>query len=683
MRIMAWFYDEIKHELLLWIYGPAGVGKSAIVQTLAEVLASAGCLGASVFFSRPSARNYSHSVFITVAYQLAVHIEPYCSFICELLAFDPEVVNKSMEEQFRAFIVEPFVQKNIGKGGKPLGILLDGLDELDHQHQQQKIIHLITGFVQNHPEVPLVWEEYVPIDSPEACQDVERYLRNSFETIQKVNFPHIVHTGWPEEKKMVKLAHAALGLFAFADVAIRFVGDPNHVDPVTRLDDVLSVIDGSKVGSADDQPFAHLDALYTCILTRIPSKMWPITQRVLAAVPEVAHLSYNLRCVYASINNLYSLLDVPPLGDVYSRKLHFHHASFLDFLRDATRSKKFYTSSWTAKRDFRESGVRIWQDFKRQSSAGPKESLKGNQDHCGSNMTATDSAPPSIVIVTTEAHRGATEVGSTRNDALNHDAISTTASVLHNDARSIIGTGHEVRLEAPDISANATGGIFTNARHVILNNPLMVDNSTKFVMQGADNKASKAKELLLKHMIPGAAHDSSARDPPPLCHPGTRIKINERIIDWFYDEMKQELILWISGPAGVGKSAIVQTFAAKLALAGLHIKSYCAFVSELLAFDPEIVNKSMEEQFKAFIVKPFVEKKVRVGGKTWGVFLDGLDELDKRDRQGKIIQLITAFAHDHPEVPLAWVISSRPEPHITNTFKQRRLNYKFKEEYVE
>ncbi|KAF7782961.1 hypothetical protein Agabi119p4_2337 [Agaricus bisporus var. burnettii] len=427
-RIMAWFYDEIKHDLLLWIYGPAGVGKSAIVQTLAEVLASAGCLGASVFFSRPSARNYSHSVFITVAYQLAVHIEPYCSFICELLAFDPEVVNKSMEEQFRAFIVEPFVQKNIGKGGKPLGILLDGLDELDHQHQQQKIIHLITGFVQNHPEVPLVWvissrpephitntfkqqrlvcyykEEYVPIDSPEACQDVERYLRNSFETIQKVNFPHIVHTGWPEEKKMVKLAHAALGLFAFADVAIRFVGDPNHVDPVTRLGDVLSVIDGSRVGSADDQPFAHLDALYTCILSRIPSKMWPITQRVLAAVPEVAHLSYNLRCVkglsvilglelskvYASINDLYSLLDVPPLGDVYSRKLHFHHASFLDFLRDATRSKKFYTSSWTAKRDFRESGVRIWQDFKRQSSAGPncgdEWSTYTSQFHSGANF---------------------------------------------------------------------------------------------------------------------------------------------------------------------------------------------------------------------------------------------------------------------------------------------------------
>ncbi|EKM75249.1 hypothetical protein AGABI1DRAFT_64748, partial [Agaricus bisporus var. burnettii JB137-S8] len=212
-------------------------------------------------------------------------------------------------------------------------------------------------------------------------------------------------------------------------------------------------------------------------------------------------------------------------------------------------------------------------------------------------------------------------------------------------------------------------------------------------------------------MIPGAAHDSSARDPPPLCHPGTRIKINERTIDWFYDEIKQELILWISGPAGVGKSAILQTFAAKLASAGclgasvfisrpngrdnshavfitiayqlaVHIESYCAVVSELLAFDPEIVKKSMEEQFKMFIVKPFVENKIGAGGKTWGVLLDGLDELDKRDQQGKIIQLITAFAHDHPEVPLAWVISSRPEPHITNTFKQRRLSYKFKEEYV-
>ncbi|XP_006457234.1 hypothetical protein AGABI2DRAFT_229563, partial [Agaricus bisporus var. bisporus H97] len=263
-RILAWFYDEIKQELILWISGPAGVGKSAIVQTFAEKLASAGCLGASVFFSRPNGRDNSHAVFITIAYQLAVHIESYCAFVSELLAFDPEIVNKSMEEQFKAFIVKPFVEKKIRVGGKTWGVLLDGLDELDKRDRQGKIIQLITAFAHDHPEVPLAWvissrpephiantfkhqrlmysfeEEYVPIDSPEACRDVERFLRSRFKIIQQVEFPHIVADGWPEETKIEKLANAASGLFAFADVAIRFIRDPDFADPTSRLDKVVS-----------------------------------------------------------------------------------------------------------------------------------------------------------------------------------------------------------------------------------------------------------------------------------------------------------------------------------------------------------------------------------------------------------------------------------------------------------
>ncbi|XP_006457238.1 hypothetical protein AGABI2DRAFT_123107 [Agaricus bisporus var. bisporus H97] len=429
-RIMDWFYTEAKAELILRIHGPAGVGKSVIVQTLAEVLALAKCLGASVFFSRPNRRNDSRSVFITIAYQFAVHIQSYCAFICELLAFDPEIVNKSMEEQFRAFIIKPFVEKKIGEGGKAWGILLDGLDELDERDRQREIIRLITTFVHDHPKIPLVWvissrpephitntfkqqrlvcnykEEYVPIDSPEACQDVEHYLRSSFEIIQQVKFPHIVGEDWPEETKIVKLAHAASGLFAFADVAVRYIEDPNHADPITRLDDVLSVVDGCRVGSAVDQPFALLDALYTRIITRIPPKIWPTTQRVLGAIT-ASNLFSRLDCVkgfsvvlglelnkvYASINDFYSVLDIPPLGDVYSRGFRFHHASFVDFLRDATRANEYYISYDNARHDLRESGLRIWLDFKRQSSQGPssdysdKWSRYASQFHSKANQS--------------------------------------------------------------------------------------------------------------------------------------------------------------------------------------------------------------------------------------------------------------------------------------------------------
>jgi hypothetical protein len=407
-RIMVWFYDKEKRELILWIYGPAGVGKSAIVQTIAEALAAAGCLGASVFFSRPNGRNNSRSVFITIAYQLAVHIPAYCAFISEKLASDPQLVNKGMKEQFKIFIMEPFVEKKIGADGKTWGILLDGLDELDEKHWQREIIRLVTAFALEHPDVPLVWviasrpephiintfkekqtassyrEEFIPVDSPEACRDVERYLRSSFVTICQ-EFPHIVPQDWPEEIKLTKLAHAASGLFAFANVAVRFIEDAKHADPITRLNDVLAVIERSRVDSGDEQPFAHLDALYMRILTSIPRKTWLLTQQVLVVINRLPFpvirctkglsviLGIELSKIYTAINDLYSILDIS--YDVYS-PLHFHHASFLDFLREDTRSKEFYTPFQAIFQHIEERGLRIWLDFKKQSPPGPSESLR-------------------------------------------------------------------------------------------------------------------------------------------------------------------------------------------------------------------------------------------------------------------------------------------------------------------
>jgi Cdc6-like AAA superfamily ATPase len=156
-HIRTWFYNEEKNELLLWVYGPAGVGKSAIMQTLADKLAKSKHLGASAFVSRPNGRNNSRQLIITIAYQLAVHIEEYCTFVTEKLSRDPSLVTKGMEEQFKTFIVEPFVERRIGAGGHPWGIILDGLHELDEHQSQREIIHLVADFVVQHPDVPILW----------------------------------------------------------------------------------------------------------------------------------------------------------------------------------------------------------------------------------------------------------------------------------------------------------------------------------------------------------------------------------------------------------------------------------------------------------------------------------------------------------------------------------------------
>ena len=63
---------------------------------------------------------------------------------------------------------------------------------------------------------------------------------------------------------------------------------------------------------------------------------------------------------------------------------------------------------------------------------------------------------------------------------------------------------------------------------------------------------------LHKFITASAMHDSNERFPQPKCHPSTRERILQRILNWVESD-SPERILWLSGSAGTGKSAIAQT----------------------------------------------------------------------------------------------------------------------------
>ena len=74
--IMKWikWEGDIK-SFIMWVYGPAGAGKSAIAQTIAEMCEEEMILLASFFFSRvdPSRNNVSRLI-ATIAYQITFHL---------------------------------------------------------------------------------------------------------------------------------------------------------------------------------------------------------------------------------------------------------------------------------------------------------------------------------------------------------------------------------------------------------------------------------------------------------------------------------------------------------------------------------------------------------------------------------------------------------------------------------
>ncbi|KAF9450453.1 hypothetical protein P691DRAFT_758126 [Macrolepiota fuliginosa MF-IS2] len=119
----------------------------------------------------------------------------------------------------------------------------------------------------------------------------------------------------------------------------------------------------------------------------------------------------------------------------------------------------------------------------------------------------------------------------------------------------------------------SNGGILQGAHHLILYNPNLNDNSTnvenhinQVIYDAHPYQRGPGLRELLRASMPDAFHDSSVRDPPPSCHPDTRDDDIATITSWGLGASQHaEGILWIYGPAGVGKSAVVQTCAERLA----------------------------------------------------------------------------------------------------------------------
>ncbi|KAF8815044.1 hypothetical protein BYT27DRAFT_7080994, partial [Phlegmacium glaucopus] len=72
----------------------------------------------------------------------------------------------------------------------------------------------------------------------------------------------------------------------------------------------------------------------------------------------------------------------------------------------------------------------------------------------------------------------------------------------------------------------------------------------------------------------GAFHDSGEHFDAPKCHPNTRKAALAEIMQWIQHVKESEHVLWLSGPAEAGKSAIVQTIAGMCAKLGLLVASF-------------------------------------------------------------------------------------------------------------
>ncbi|KAJ7808169.1 hypothetical protein B0H14DRAFT_2260648, partial [Mycena olivaceomarginata] len=147
-KLFHWATASVSDYSIQWLHGPAGAGKSAVMQSLCQRLQDAGRLGGSFFFKRDHETCGNAKVlFATLAFQLAISQPTLKSLISRTVETDPSVLGRGLDVQLHSLILEPF---KLVQDPTPSILLIDGLDECAGHNIQREILCLIGSTVKDH-----------------------------------------------------------------------------------------------------------------------------------------------------------------------------------------------------------------------------------------------------------------------------------------------------------------------------------------------------------------------------------------------------------------------------------------------------------------------------------------------------------------------------------------------------
>jgi hypothetical protein len=140
---------EDQNAVILWLYGDAGIGKTAIAHGIAHRCDLEKLLLASFFFSLfDPTRSNVKSLIATISYQISINIPGTGEKICTTIERDPLILTRSLEAQVAALIVEPLREPlEAGYFNAPTSrrlIIIDGLDECDTPEMQCSVLQVIS-----------------------------------------------------------------------------------------------------------------------------------------------------------------------------------------------------------------------------------------------------------------------------------------------------------------------------------------------------------------------------------------------------------------------------------------------------------------------------------------------------------------------------------------------------------
>ncbi|KAF9035934.1 hypothetical protein BJ165DRAFT_1316179, partial [Panaeolus papilionaceus] len=245
---------------ILWLYGSAGAGKSAVAQTFAEELRAATNLAASFFFSRTahlnSHRGHEGRFVATIAYQLTEVVPGLQRYVEHVIATRRSVLDVTLTEQVMALIIEPLkaLQRDMASHGVtpcmlPKVIVIDGLDECKEKSGQTQVLEALATLV-SHQEVfpcsvflasrpePAIqsWitnkqsedpQLLRSISLPDHCDsdhDIRVFMNDETAKIKRSHpLKYLIPADWPSPRPVKQIIDRASGQFVYASTIIKYI----------------------------------------------------------------------------------------------------------------------------------------------------------------------------------------------------------------------------------------------------------------------------------------------------------------------------------------------------------------------------------------------------------------------------------------------------------------------------
>lgn len=353
-----------------WLSGIAGIGKTTVAYSVAELARNLGILDADFFFSRLGEDELRDPalVFTTLAYQLALMDPEFSRVITAALQRNPDAGFASLKKQLDTLIIKPLSELE-RTPDRIVVLVLDAFDECESRGAKEILQLLVSAlpflpfflkiFITSRPE-PHIRSVLVPsnnlqmtalhdIEAFVVKEDIEMYLTARLRGLPKELGLDGIGENWITAEEIKTLADAAGTFFIHAATSIRFLSEALSLRK--RLKVLLQII----VSSQSSLPpghlkvFYYLDQLYKQILLGIiaPTNEDEVTALFQPVVGSIVLLRDPLpldaleRLVNlddGDANDLLARLHsviLPPAPPDYCPRIY--HPSFPDFLRNRDR----------------------------------------------------------------------------------------------------------------------------------------------------------------------------------------------------------------------------------------------------------------------------------------------------------------------------------------------------------